>query len=270
MGLAALIASWATYRVVQPAGGAGEPAVETRAAVRVERVVVSDPAVEAELAKVKKENAEMKAALDEAQTRLLDNDAMLKHTEAKLDELRRPMTEDILSSSLRAEMKSGEAIVTGGYRLPDGKRLYAFATPVLEQVDGADSVRIEGRYLAITDAAGAAAGLDGLATNAANTLQHGEVWVADEQKTIIDQLAAAEGTDVLSYPTVSVRPGFSATIEVEGIRLKVTPERSDASDGLNVELRLEQPAVTAEPGKAKETQAEPVISPQEPASPGGL
>jgi hypothetical protein len=240
------------------------------------RAVVAKPVAERagpspeELEKLEKENGELGVQLAEARMQLAEREAALVKTKEALNELRRPMTEDILSSSLRAEMKSGEAIVTGGYRLPDGKRLYAFATPVLEKVDGADSVRIEGRYLAITDEAGAAVGLDGLTTNAANTLQHGEVWVADEQKTIIDQLAAAEGTDVVSYPTLSVRPGFSASIDVGGIRLKVTPERSDASDGLNVELRLEQPAITAEPGKAKETQAEPVISPQEPASPGGL
>jgi hypothetical protein len=195
--------------------------------------------------------------LTEVRAELAAREAVLVTTKEALAELRRPMTEDVLSSSLRAEMKSGEAIVTGGYRLPDGKRLYAFATPVLERsADGGEQVRIEGRYLAVTDAAGSAAGLDGLATNAANTLQHGEVWVADEQKTIIDQLSAAEGTDVLSYPAVSVRPGFSAAIDVGGIRLKVTPERSDEADGLKVELRLEQPAVTT--------------SPQEPASPGGL
>jgi hypothetical protein len=199
------------------------------------------------IARLEREKAELKGELKEALTMLAEREATLASTKESLDELRRPMTEDILSSSLRAEMKSGEAIVTGGYRLPDGKRLYAFATPVLEQVNGVDSVRIEGRYLAITDAAGAAAGLDGLTTNAANTLQHGEVWVADEQKTIIDQLAAAEGTDVMNYPSVSVKPGFSASIEVDGIRLKVTPERSDAKDGLNVELRLEQPAVTPSP-----------------------
>lgn len=206
-----------------------------------------------ELARLTKENEEMRAELEDAQTRLVDSDAMLKHTEAKLDELRRPMTADMMSSSLRAEMKSGEAIVTGGYRLPDGKRLYAFATPVLEQADGAESVRIEGRYLALTDAAVASAGLEGLATNAANTLQHGEVWVADERKAVIEQLAAAEGTDVMSYPSVSVKPGFSALIEAGGIQLKITPERADDRDGLSVELRLEQPAVT----------------PSQPASPEG-
>ena len=246
--LAVTAGAFVAYLAMRPGVDVREGAVTEPVSVVVAKpvAVASGPSPE-ELAKLEKENEELGVQLAEARTQLAEREAALVKTKEALEELRRPMTEDILSSSLRAEMKSGEAIVTGGYRLPDGKRLYAFATPVLEQVNGQDSVRIEGRYLAITDAAGAAAGLDGLATNAANTLQHGEVWVADEQKTIIEQLAAAEGTDVLSYPTVSVRPGFSASIEVGGVRLKVTPERSDAVDGLNVELRLEQPSVTPSP-----------------------
>lgn len=246
--LAVTAGAFVAYLALRPhevvrEGAAGEPV----RAVIAKPVIAPAGTSPEDVAKLEKENAELGVQLAEARTQLAEREAVLAKTKEALEELRRPMTEDILSSSLRAEMKSGEAIVTGGYRLPDGKRLYAFATPVLEKVDGVDSVRIEGRYLAITDAAGTAAGLDGLATNAANTLQHGEVWVADEQKTVMDQLAAAEGTDVLSYPTVSVRPGFSAAIEVGGIRLKVTPERSDANDGLNVELRLEQPSVTPSP-----------------------
>lgn len=217
---------------------------ETRAAAVVVR---SDPVVVAELARLMKENAEMRTALDDAQTRLLDNDAMLKHTEAKLDELRRPMTADIMSSSLRAEMKSGEAIVTGGYRVADGKRLYAFATPVMEQVDGKQVVRIESRYVAVTDEVGASVGLDALATNAANTLQHGEVWIADEQRDVLAKLTGAAGADVIKMTDLSVAAGLSGTISVGGIQLKVTPELAESGDGLNVELRLEQPAVTPSP-----------------------
>lgn len=242
----AAVASLLTYQWLERAK-AEEPVAEMRETVRVERVVVSDPAVVAELARVVKENAEMRTALDEVQTRLLDNDALLKHTEAKLDELRRPMTADIMSSSLRAEMKSGEAIVTGGYRVADGKRLYAFATPVVEQVDGKPVVRIESRYVAVTDEVGASVGLDALATNAANTLQHGEVWIADEQRDVLAKLTGAEGAEVVQMTDLSVAAGLSGTISVGGVQLKVTPELAEDGGGLNVELRLEQPAITPSP-----------------------
>lgn len=242
----AAAASWLTYHRVERAR-TEEPAAEIRETVRVERVTVSDPAVVAEVGRLTKENAEMRKALDEARTRLLDNDALLKHTEAKLDELRRPMTADIMSSSLRAEMQPGEAIVTGGYRVADGKRLYAFATPVVETVDGKPTVRIESRYVEVTDEVGASVGLDALATNAANTLQHGEVWIADEQRDVLAKLAGAEGADVVQMTDLSVAAGVSGTISVGGIQLKVTPELAETGGGLNVELRLEQPAVTPSP-----------------------
>lgn len=243
----AALASLVMWKVA--ANKRAEPGASAPVQVRMQSAPAAatarpDARLAAELVKLKKENDEMREALDEAQTRLVDSDAMRKHTEAKLDELRRPMTADIMSSSLRAEMKSGEAIVTGGYRLPDGKRLYAFATPVLEQADGAGAVRVESRYLAVTDAAGATAGLDSLATNAGNTLQHGEVWLAEEQREVMGKLVGTEGVDLVVYPSVRVQPGGSAFVEVGGVTLKVTPERADDGDGLNVELRLEQPAVT--------------------------
>jgi hypothetical protein len=155
-------------------------------------------------------------------------------------------------------MKSGEAIVTGGYRVAGGKRLYAFATPVVEQVDGKPVVRIESRYVAVTDEVGASVGLDALATNAANTLQHGEVWIADEQRDVLAKLTGAEGAEVVQMTDLSVEAGLSGTISVGGIQLKVTPELAESGDGLNVELRLEQPAVAVEP----------ITSP--PVSPAGL
>jgi hypothetical protein len=236
-----------------------EPPEQVRAEVRVAPggTVTVDPVVSVELARALKENAEMRVALDEAQTRLLDNDALLKHTEAKLDELRRPMTADIMSSSLRAEMKSGEAVVTGGYRVAGGMRFYAFATPVVEQVDGKPVVKIESRYVAVTDEVGAAVGLDVLATNAANTLQHGEVWIADEQRDVLAKLTGTEGADVIRMTDLSVVPGLSGTIRVGGIELTVTPELG-ADGGLSVELRLEQPALAAEA-----TVSPPPASPEE-------
>ena len=144
-------------------------------------------------------------------------------------------------------MKSGEAIVTGGYRLPDGKRLYAFATPVLEQgADGGHQVKIGFQMFRLTDEQGESVGLGALSTNAANTLQHGEVWIADEYSEVIRKLRSTPGMEGANVsPDLTVQPGGSGVIDTEDFKLKVTPERSDASDGLNVELRLEQPVKPA-------------------------
>lgn len=236
--LGAVVASMVTVRIVRR-----ESAVQPAAAVQP--VAPAAPAAvspdTAALERLAKENAELQAQLDAARTRLVEHDATLRQTKEQLAELRRPLDADILSSTLRAELKSGETVVTGGYRLPDGKRLYAFAKPVVEQVDGLDMIKIEGRYLSLTDDAGKTVGLDSLATNAANTLQHGEVWVPAEEESVFAQLAGTAGTDIVTYPSLSVRPGASGTISVGDIHLKVTPTLATEGGGLGLELRLEQP-----------------------------
>lgn len=237
--LAAAVSGWVTCRFSTraPESSVPAPVVQTPAPV----VAVPVPAETAALERLAKENADLQAQLDAARTRLVEHDVTLKQTKEQLAELRRPLDADILSSTLRAELKSGETVVTGGYRLPDGKRLYAFAKPVVEQVDGQDMIKIEGRYLSLTDDAGKAVGLDSLATNAANTLQHGEVWVPAEEESVFDQLTGTAGTDIVTYPSLSVRPGGSGTISVGGIHLKVTPTLAGEGGGLGLELRLEQP-----------------------------
>lgn len=246
--LAASVSGWVTCRFSTrsseppPVTLAPPPAPGVPAPVR--------PADTADLARLTKENADLQAQLDAARASLAEHDTTLTQTKEQLAELRRPLDADILSSALRAELKSGEVVVTGGYRLPDGKRLYAFAKPVVEQVDGQDMIKIEGRYLSLTDDAGKTVGLDSLATNAANTLQHGEVWVPAEEESVFAQLAGTAGTDIVTYPSLSVRPGGSGTISVGDIHLKVTPTLGAEGGGMGLELRLEQPqspAIPAEP-----------------------
>lgn len=210
----------------------------------------------AEIAQLRADNAALAAQLAEAKARLIERDATLVQTKEQLAELRRPMDADILSSALRAELKSGEVIVTGGYRLPDGRRLYAFAQPVVTQVDGEDRVTIQGRLLSLTEESGKTVGLDNLSTNAANTLQHGEVWVADEQQDVLGKLSADPTADLLTMPGVTVKTGGSTTIEIGDIKLRVTPTLSGSQGGMNMELRLEQPQVPA-----------PVSPPAVPADP---
>lgn len=199
------------------------------------------PAMDPERERLEKENAGLKAQLAEARAKLAAREGALKETQERLEELRRPMFADVLSSALRADLRSGEVVVTGGYRLADGRRLYAFARPVVEKVDGKEMITIAGRYLTVTDDAGKTVGLDNLATNAANTLQHGEVWAAGEEAEVVARLAGVPGTELVPYPVISVRPGHSSTITVGDVQLKVTPTLAPEGDGLGMELRLEQP-----------------------------
>jgi hypothetical protein len=198
-----------------------------------------------EIAQLRADNAALAAQLAEAKARLIERDATLVQTKEQLAELRRPMDADIMSSALRAELKSGEVIVTGGYRLPDGRRLYAFAQPIVTRVDGEDRVTIQGRLLSLTEESGKTVGLDNLSTNAANTLQHGEVWVADEQQDVLGKLSEDPTADLLTMPGVTVKAGGSTTIEIGDIKLRVTPALSGDQGAMNMELRLEQPQVPA-------------------------
>lgn len=233
--IGAFIASLATYRICHPA------AADDVAAVRETHRATQTAAFSATLARVSRENAELKARLDDARATLAAHEAALKQTTEQLEELRRPMTADILSSALRADMKSGEVVVTGGYKLPNGRRLYAFAQPVIQQVDGKEQVKIESRFLSVTDAAGTAVGLDTIATNVANTLQHGEVWVADEQASVLAKLNASPEADLVTSPSISVLPGSSGAIQIGDLTLKVTPEVAADHATMNFEVRLEQP-----------------------------
>lgn len=242
--LGASVAAIAIYQSARPAVDTVTPAPVVRSAPVSVAATETDAGGE-ERARLARENAELRARLEIAHADLIQQDTQLTHVQAQLAELRRPLVADVLSSTLRAEMKSGEVVVTGGYPLPDGRRLYAFAKPSLEKVDGADGVMIRGHYILLTDEVGKVVGLDNLATNAANTLQHGEVWLAAEEEAVFAKLKNTPGADVVVYPSLFVQPGASGKIQVGDVQLQVTPSLAESEGGLAVELRLEQPLPTA-------------------------
>jgi hypothetical protein len=245
--LGAAAASWGTYRVVKPQSPDFSVAAGPSIAFRPVATTLPGPNVESaaetalERDRLAHENAELKAQLDAAYAQLVDQNSALNRAKEQLDDFRRPLMVDVLSSTLRAELKSGEVVVTGGYPLADGRRLYAFAKPIAQDVDGAGGVRIEGHYLTLTDEVSQTVGLDSLATNAANTLQHGEVWLPGEDDAVLVKIQNTPGADVVVYPDLAVQFGRSGTISVGDVRIKVTPSRADSGDGLGLELRLEQP-----------------------------
>lgn len=250
--LGAAAASWITWQLIAPSEG------ETDARIvitRVESVPTQPPLAElnpASVERLAREKAESEAEVETLRVRLAKLDGELARTRESLEELRRPLTSDLLSSALRAELKSGEVVVTGGYALADGTRLYAFMQPVLERVDGEDVVRITSTFRTLDDAVGRKVGLDNLATNAANTLQHGEVWIADEQRQVFEALDADMVGGLVNGPAVTMRPGESTWIEVGTMRLKVTPALTNEPGRLDFEVRLEQPQTAPVPAVAVE------------------
>lgn len=255
--IGALIASLVTAQIINKrhAATAGmEPPAATRPAAPVKTDSERDSTAD-ELARLMEENAELRAELIAARSVVIEHDAKLKLAAEQLEELRRPMTADILSSTLRAELRSGEVVVTGGYKLADGRRLYAFAKPVIQEIDGTPVAMVHGRYVTVTDEVGKTVGLDSLVTNAANTLQHGEVWVPAEEESVLKQLEATPGTAIRALPSFSVRFGRSGTMSIGETQLKVTPTLADGVDNLGMELRLEQPQ---ESGEAAPEAAEAV------------
>ena len=245
--LGAAVASWATWRLAEAPGAAVSPVV--RSVIPPAPPPTLDAGRDAELARVEAEKRELDVELASTREKLAESEAALAEARENLAVLRRPMEMDLISSTLRANLKSGEVVVTGGYRLPDGTRAYAFVHPVVGQADGRDVVTIGGEIRAVDEATGAAVGLDNLATNADNTMQHGEVWVEDERRVIYEALDHVSAPAAISLPRMTVVPGRTSTIAVGDMSLTVTPTLGADRENLDFEVRLE---------RAKVVEPEPV------------
>lgn len=247
LGLGALLGVGVTLLGMRQGNTGDHPA--SMAAIEANRIPSTPiappappPVAQPELDRITRQNAELAAELADARRLLAESDTELARTRENLEELRRPLAHDTLSSTVSARLRSGEAVVTGGYQLPDGTRLYAFVQPELIDVDGVSQVRLQGRFNLLDDETGANVGLDSIATNAANTLQHGEVWIRDEVDTVLADLARRPGALSITLPEITVRPGGTATLQLEDppLTLKVTPSPTGTGDDMDLEVRLEQ------------------------------
>jgi len=252
--LGAALASLATYQLLE--GVARMKAPVTAPVMVREFLPTPTPAASAdhsaaEWEELLRKNAELTAQLAKERASREIIDLTLKHTSEDLEELRRPMSGDLLSSSLHAELKSGEVVVTGGYKLADGTRLYAFIQPTVEQSNGADVVRVASKIMMLPDALSSKVGLDNLATNAANTIQHGEVWTADEQWSVFSAIGETPGVRGINVTGATVPTGTSSVIEAGELRLKVTPTVGADRESMDFEVRLEQAQPKAQPVELK-------------------
>ena len=139
----------------------------------------------------------------------------LETARAQLERITRPLEQDVLSSTVNAEINPGETLVTGGYRTADGNYELTLLTPrsvTLE--DGREAIEVDGKVLSVGSDFVGAHGLETLATNARNTLQHAEAWMQDDVASTLAAARDAEGAGVLSSPKVITLPSTSFTVSI--------------------------------------------------------
>ena len=251
---AAGLASFATYLCLRPQSPVPPP-VESDIRAPAEATLRAPMNTRDERAAgLERDNADLRARLAEAAAELDKRTAELKRAKEALAELRRPLdpgNTHLVSSNLKVSTKPGEIIVTGGSRAANGKRFFAFVDPrALPLANGKGTqVEVGGRFLAMPDEVAKELGLDGLLTGAANTLQHGEVWTADEVARVLERLRiSAPGVDILASPKITLLAGNAGEIQVgqenesgefRGLRLGVIPQAPGADGALSTEVRLE-------------------------------
>jgi hypothetical protein len=194
------------------------------------------------------DNARLRQALAAARAERDRLAQQAARTDAKLATLRRPLDADLVSSTLRASVRPGEVVVTGGQRAADGRRVFAFVEPVRDPSTSGGALRYRSQVAYLSDAAAAAVGLSELSSNAANTLQHGEVWLADERRAVLERLATLPDTEIVPLQDSPGALGQASRLQTGPYALSFETGAGEGAD-LDLELRLEYtpPAINDAP-----------------------
>ena len=217
---------------------------------------------DAELARLREELGKLRAELEAARGSLDQNQESLARATRELERLRRPLEVDMSSATLRASLAPGEGVVTGGYRLPDGTRLFAFVETSARPEGG---IGVAGHFFAVPDELVQTLGLQTLATEAANTLQHGEVWIRDEMVAVTDTLLSSPGARIITSGGTALQPGVPADLSPPSrpgdppLSLSVNALFDDRQN-LDLELRLE--SIPAQDKESADASLPPPEAPQ--------
>lgn len=168
----------------------------------------------------------------------------LASTKGELEKLSRPLRVDMASATVSATLKNGESLVTGGYQTRDGNYELTFLTPnSIRMADGREAIEIRGQILSLSPEAIASSGLETMATNARNTIQHAEAWGQDEMEGTLAAIREKTGQQLLSSPKVTALPGEQVSITIGGdngtaYALEATVGR-DAAGDFTIKSRIE-------------------------------
>lgn len=144
------------------------------------------------------------------------------------------------SSVVRAEIANHEVLVLGGYQTQDNRCQFTFASPRWVSQDGLETMVLQAHVVEMGADAAADFGLDSLATNARNTLQHAQAWDKDEALATLKALKDVEGVRMLAAPAVMVAPRQEFTVSVGGYALAGHAEKSADGDGAGFLLTIRE------------------------------
>ena len=170
----------------------------------------------------------------------------LKSVETKLEQISRPMVEDMASTMFSAELTQGQSIVTGGFPTSDGRSQFTILTPEkIRLANGTEAFQINAKIMALDSEKTLSSGLDSLATKARNTLQHAEAWEKADVDTTLEQLKNSPGSNLMTSPTITTGAGQPFKVEIgsaeEGFySLEGTANDSNDGSGIRLQARIEQ------------------------------
>ncbi len=117
-----------------------------------------------------------------------------------------------LQASVRAQVGSGETLLTGGWASEPGNRIFVMATPLV-QGDNGDQVQVTAKVIQVADAALAKVGLDTFGVEGSESSLK-QVLPADQAKQLVDVLREADGVDLLAQPRVTASNGQQAQVQI--------------------------------------------------------
>ena len=185
---------------------------------------------------------DLRAQAEDAERAAVRANRALREAQSKLEGALKPLEQEMFSSALRTKVEPGHTVITGGFQVPDGSFEYTMFKPTLATESGKPVILLEGKRMSVHQDQLSMLGLDSLQTNAANTLQHGEVWSpsqVNEFNLKIKELG--RGVDVLSNPRVMVFRDQEAQIEIGNYRAIVKAMVPEEGGAIHLELRTEQP-----------------------------
>ncbi len=132
-----------------------------------------------------------------------------------------PTTTPVVSTfrtDVRANVESGQMLITGGWRTGLGKHMLLLMAPRPNFGGDSQAVLVESHFVDVPDQVLTALGLGAIATDA-NESSAKEVLAAADADSIVAKLRESEGVDFISSPRVLTRNGQQAQLQVTQQRM---------------------------------------------------